>query len=102
MAVVTTDGQPGGIHAKNFEMIGARWHDLWLEFRHVITDLMVSYGHESPQWTHVNCVYIESPDEPIVEGAEWSIGVVFSVDPTLWSLPYQGWSACPKQAQAIY
>jgi len=102
MAVVTTDGQPCGIHAKNFEMIVARWHQLWPEFRRVISELMVSYGREVPQWTRVNCIYIDSPAEPIVEDAEWSIGVEFSGDSTLWSLPYQGWSACPKRAQAIY
>jgi hypothetical protein len=102
MAVVTCDGQPDGIHAKNFETIVSRWQDLWPEFRRVIADLMVSYGREVPQWSHVNCVYIDPPAEPIIEGAEWSIGVVFSGDSTLWTLPYEAWSACPKQAQAIY
>lgn len=102
MAVVTCDGQPDGIRAKNFETIASRWQDLWPEFRRVITDVMLSYGREAPQWSQVNCVYIETPAEPIIEGAEWSIGVVFSGDSTLWTLPYEAWSACPKQAQAIY
>ena len=101
-AVVTCEGQPVGIHAKNFELIASRWHELWPEFRHIITELTKSHGTKGPHWSHVNCVYIDCPTEPIVEGAEWSIGVVFSGDSTLWSLPYQGWSACPDQAQAIH
>jgi hypothetical protein len=102
MAVVTTDGQPGGSHARNFETIMSRWHELGPEFRRIITTLMMSYGQQAPQWNRVNCVYLSSPAEQIIEQAEWSIGVVFSEDSTLCSLPYQGWSACSKQAQAIH
>jgi hypothetical protein len=101
-AVVTVDGRPYGIHVKNFETIMARWQELWPEFRRVVSELMASYRRPVPQWTDVSCIYINSPSEPIIEGAGWSIGVVFSGDSTLWSLPYQGWTACPKQAQAIY
>jgi hypothetical protein len=102
LAVVTTEGHPCGIHAKNFETIIARWAELWPEFRRIITELMLSYGRESPQWSCVNCIYIDSPAEPIVEDAEWSIGVTFSGDNTLWSLPYGGWAACSNEAQAIH
>jgi len=102
MAVVTTNGQPGRLHAESFETIINRWHELWPEFRHIVAELMSSYGRKSANWKGVNCVYIHTPAEAIVEGAEWSIGVVFSGDSTLWSLPYQGWSACAEQAQAIY
>jgi hypothetical protein len=102
MAAVTTDRQPCGIHEKNFQTIVARWHELWPEFRRIISELMVSYGRARPEWARVNCVYIHTPSEPVVEGGEWSIGVVFRGDDTLWTLPYEGWSACPGQAQAIY
>jgi hypothetical protein len=101
-AVVTTDGQPSGIHAKNFEAIVSRWHEVWPEFRRIITELIASYGRERPIWSSVSCVYIDSPAEPIIEDAEWSIGVVFSADSTVRSLPYQGWAARSEQAQAIH
>ena len=99
---MTCEGPPTGIHAKNFETIVTRWHELWPEFRSIITELMVSYGREKPDWSRVNSVYIDDPCERVIEGAEWSMGVVFSDDTTLWSLPYDGWSACPRKAQAIY
>jgi hypothetical protein len=51
MAVVTCDGQPVGIHAKNFELIASRWHELWPEFRQVITELIRSHGAKGLQWS---------------------------------------------------
>jgi hypothetical protein len=102
MAVVTTESQPTGAHARTFELICSRWREIWPEFRRIITELMQSYGRETPEWSTVRSVYVCVPDEPIAEDAEWSVGVVFSRDETLWSLPYRGWSACPQQAQAIY
>jgi hypothetical protein len=101
MAVVTTESPPTGAHARTFELICSRWGEIWPEFRRIISELMQSYGRETPEWSTVRSVYVCVPDEPIVEDAEWSVGVVFSRDETLWSLPYRGWSACPQQAQAI-
>jgi hypothetical protein len=102
VAVVTTDSKPSGAHARTFELIRSRWSEIWPEFRGIITGLMESYGRETPQWSAVQTVYVCVPDEPIVEDADWSVGVVFSGSETFWSLPYRGWSACPQQAQAIY
>jgi len=102
MAIVSTDGPPSGIHAKNFDTILARWTEIWPEMRQVFSELMESYHHERPDWKRVNCVYISLTSQPIVEDAEWSVGVVFSGSDTLWSLPYHGWTACPQQAQASY
>ena len=102
MAVVTCDDQPTKAHQANFNRIVERWQKLWPEFKQVIGQLMVSYHRDPPEWSLVNCVYINTPSEPFAEGAEWSIGVVFSGETTLWTLPHEGWSACPKQAQAIY
>lgn len=102
IAVVTTESQPAEAHKRMLELVCARWGEIWPEFKRSITQLMVSYGRQSPDWSSVRSVYFELPDEPIAEGAEWSIGAVFSSDDTLWSLPYCGWAACPQQAQAIY
>ena len=102
MAVVTTESQPTGAHAQTFQLICSHWQEIWPSFRQIITELMESYKREAPDWSRVSSVYISVPDEPIVEDAEWSVGVVFFGSDTLWSLPYRGLSACPQQAQAIY
>lgn len=102
MAIITTDSQPTASHAETFELIRSRWAEIWPEFRSIITGLMESYGHEMPQWSAVQSIYICVPDEPIAESAEWSVSVVFSGSATLWALPFRGWSAFPQQAQAIY
>ena len=102
MAVVTPESQPTDAHAHTFELICSRWREIWPEFRRIITELMQSHGSETPGWNTVRSVYIHVPEVAIAEDGEWSIGVVFSRDETLWSLPYCGWFACPQQAQAIY
>lgn len=102
MAIVTTDGPPSDAHARTYELICSHWVEIWGEVRRVLSELMESYHHERPDWKLVNCVYIHVPIEPMAEAAEWSIGIVFSSDSTLWSLPFEGWSACPREAQAIY
>lgn len=100
--VVSTESQPTGAHSRTFELIRSRWPEIWPGFRRAITELMVSYGRETPEWSGVSKIYIGIPDEPIAEDAKWSVGVVFPDSETLWSLPYRGWTACPQQAQAVY
>jgi hypothetical protein len=101
-AFVTTESQPTGAHASTFDLICSRWSEIWPEFRQIITKLMESYGRGIPDWSAVGSIHICVPDEPIEEDADWSVGVTFSGDETLWSLPYRGWLACREQAQAIY
>lgn len=101
-AVVTTESPPTEAHARTFELICLRWPELWPEFRRIITELMLSYRRQKPEWKAVSSLYICVPDEPLAEDAEWSVDVAFSGSETLWSLPYRGWCACPQQAQAIY
>jgi hypothetical protein len=102
MAAVTTESQPSGAHARTYELICSHWQEVWPEFRRIITELTESYGRETPDWSRVSSVYIGIPDEPISEDARWSLGVVFFGNDTLWLLPYRGWLACPREAQAIY
>lgn len=102
MAVISTEGQPGDRHRANLDAIIEQWPVIWPEVRDVLTELMVSYGREKPDWKDVSCLYLGIPAVPISTGEEWSIGIVFSVNETLWSLPFRGWAACPNQAQAIY
>lgn len=102
LTLVTTSNLPSGIHHKNFQLIVERWEKIWPEFRTVITELMESYKHDSPDWSCMRTLYVELSDEPIAEDAEWSVGVVFSAADTLWTLPYRGWSAVRGQAQAMW
>ena len=83
-------------------MIIERWETIWPEFRTVITELMESYKQDSPDWNNMRALYMELSDEPVIEDAAWSLGVVFSSAETLWTLPYRGWSAVRGQAQAIW
>ena len=102
MVVVTTEGKPSVADKRNFEMVMSRWGELWPQFRRLIGELMASYEREAPDWSNVNCVYLTIPSVPIAEGAEWGIGVVFRSEQTMWTLPYEGWTVCPDQAQASY
>jgi hypothetical protein len=63
---------------------------------------MQRYKQTPPDWKDVQVIHLELPDEPLDEGSEWSIGVVFSSADTLWSLPYSGWEPLREEAQAIW
>ena len=99
---VSTPSQPSGGHQKTFHLITNRWHTIWPEFRNAVTDLMESYKQERPDWSDIRILYLELPDEPLAEDAEWSIGVVFSRADTMWTLPYHGWTAAPDRARAFW
>ena len=99
---VCTTSQPNGTHQKSFQSIAHRSRTIWPEFRRSITELMERYKQDPPDWSSVRILYVELSDEPLVEDAEWSIGVVFSNTETMWVLPYHGLVAVPDQAQAIW
>ena len=44
---------------------------------------MQRYKQTPPDWKDVQVIHLELPDEPLDEGSEWSIGVVFSSADTL-------------------
>jgi hypothetical protein len=102
LTTVGTSGQPSAGHQRTFEAIAERWSTIWPEFRQRITQLMGDYGQAPPNWNDVRVLHLGLPVEPLEEGAEWSIGVVFSSADTVWSLPYSGWEALREKAQAIW
>jgi hypothetical protein len=102
LALVSTASRPNGIHEKSFRSIADRWSTIWPDFRRNITDLMRDYNQEPADWGSVRTLCLELPDEPLVEDAEWSIGVVFSEAGTMWVLPYRGLLSLPDKAQAIW
>lgn len=102
MAVLSTDGPPAPVHAENFDLILSRWPSKWTEFRSVINKLMESYSRPRPDWSAVRCIYINIPDEPMNDESEWSIGVVFSGEDTLWFVPCKGWTCLQGKAQASW
>src|ERR1044071_9957489 len=78
LTLVKTPSPPHGIHQRNFQLIIERWETIWPEFRTVITELMESYKQDSPDWNNMRALYMELSDEPVIEDAAWSLGVVFS------------------------
>jgi hypothetical protein len=102
LTTVGTASQPTGIHQRSFQAITDHWPTIWPQFRQCITELMQRYKQAPPDWKDVRVLHLELPDEPLDEGSEWSIGVVFSSADTLWSLPYSGWEPLREEAQAIW
>ena len=99
---VCTPSQPNGIHQKSFQSIAHSWRTIWPDFQRTISDLMERYKQDPPDWNSVRMLHLELSDEPLVEDAEWSVGVVFSTTETMWVLPYRGLVAVPDEAQAIW
>jgi hypothetical protein len=102
LTLVCTPSQPSGIHQKSFQSIAHHWRTIWPEFRRNITDLMERYKQDPPDWANVRTLYVELSDEPLAEGAEWSIGVVFSTTETMWVLPFRGLVPVRDEARAIW
>jgi hypothetical protein len=102
LTTVGTSSQPGGIHQKNFQLISERWPNIWPTFQSNIAELMERYKQSKPDWANIRVIHVTLPDEPLVEDAEWSVGVVFSSAETMWVLPYRGWVELPAEAQAIW
>ena len=99
---VGTGSQPTGIHQRSFQAITDHWPTIWPEFRQCITELMQRCKQTRPDWKDVRVLHLELPDEPLEEGCEWSIGVVFSSADTLWFLPYSGWEPLREKAEASW
>ena len=102
LTLVCTTTQPNGIHQKSFQIIANRWGKIWPDFRCSITELVERYKQGPADWANIRILYLELPDEPLAEGAEWSIGVVFSAAETMWVLPYHGLVPAPEEASAIW
>jgi hypothetical protein len=98
---VTTDGAPSDAHRETFESIMARWAELWPDVKAAFTEHIDRHRPQCPPWDTLQFVRFELSEEPLYDGGEWSLSVEFKYEPTLWSLPFNGWTPLKDEIQAI-
>ncbi len=99
---VTTEGAPTDAHRETFEAIDSRWAELWPAVVEAFDEHIKKHRPVCPPWNTLQFVRFELTDEPLYDGGEWSVSIEFKFEPTLWVLPFSGWTPLKDRIQVLH